>query len=76
MLFLMQMTKLKYSTKTNHSKVPLRFIKITVDYTEQAIIFGNSYFMLFREGVSCRILYSIVSYLCVSCNSKLSPTSL
>ena len=28
-LFLMQMTKHKYGTKTYHSKVPLRFIKIT-----------------------------------------------
>ena len=33
-LFLMQMTKLKYGAKTYHSKVPLRFIKITVDYKE------------------------------------------
>ena len=26
----------------------------------------NSYFMLFGVGVSCRILYSFVSYLCIS----------
>ena len=38
MLFLMQMTKLKNGTKTYHSKVPLRFIKITVDYTEHLIL--------------------------------------
>ena len=30
MLFLMQMTKRKYGTKTYQSEVPLRFIKITI----------------------------------------------
>ena len=34
----MQMTKLKYGTKTHHSKVQLRFIKITIDYTEHIIL--------------------------------------
>ena len=37
-LFLMQMAKLKNGTKTYHSKVPLRFIKITVDYTDHLIM--------------------------------------
>ena len=32
----------------------------------------NSYFMLFGEGVSCRILYSIVSYLYVSCSGSIT----
>ena len=38
MLFLVQTMKLKYGTKTYHPKVPLRFIKITVDYTEHLIL--------------------------------------
>ena len=36
-LFLMQMTKLQSSTKTHHAKVPLRFIKNTIDYIEHII---------------------------------------
>ena len=38
MLFLMQMTKCKYGTKTYHSEVPLRFIKIRIDYTVHIIL--------------------------------------
>ena len=43
-LFLMQMTKLKYGTKTYHSKVQLRFIKITVDYTEHFILKNRTWY--------------------------------
>ena len=32
------MKKLKYGAKTYHSKVPLRFIKITIDYEEHKIL--------------------------------------
>ena len=32
----------------------------------------DSYFMLFGVGVSCRILYSIVSYLYVSCSGSVT----
>ena len=38
MLFLMQMTKCKYGTKTYHYEVPLRFIKIRIDYTVHIIL--------------------------------------
>ena len=37
-LFLMQMTKLQYGTKTHHAKVPLRFIKNTIDYIEHILL--------------------------------------
>ena len=33
---------------------------------------SNSYLMLFGVGVSCSILYSIVSYLYVSCNGSIT----
>ena len=32
----------------------------------------HSYFMLFGEGVSCCILYSVVSFLYVSCSRSVS----
>ena len=32
----------------------------------------DSYFMLFGVGVSCHYLYSIISYLYVSCNGSTS----
>ena len=44
MLFLMQRTKLKYGTKTYHSKVPLRFIEMTLDYTEHLILKNRTWY--------------------------------
>ena len=34
--------------------------------------FGNTYLMLFEVVVSCRILYSIVRYLYVSCSGLIT----
>ena len=49
----MQMTKLKYGTQTYHSKVLLRFIKITVDYTEHLILNVRCVFGILILNVRC-----------------------
>ena len=53
------------------------FLVIAMSETSNAFIrpvssrfWSYSYFMLFGVGVSCRILYSIVSYLYVSCSGS------
>ena len=53
----MQMTKRKYGTKTHHSKVPLKFIKITIDYTEHIILKNRTWlsFIITRVVKSCQI---------------------
>ena len=48
----MQMTKLKYGTKTYYSKVPLRFIKITVDILEGSFYDGFICFIMMPKAVT------------------------